>query len=78
MEKRMTNERAGMLNERSVLDDVKRDMDEFAVEWTSKGRELTDSVKNYAIVISTIEVMRHRGLINELGIEILKRDGVIK
>lgn len=74
----MNDERAGQLNERSIFDDVKLDLEEFALEWTSRDRELSEVVKSYAIFLSTIENMRQRGLINELGIEILKRDGVIK
>lgn len=67
----MTNERAGQLNEPNLMDEC----------ITSSVNKILENYRHPPIptaIRATIEILRDRGLINELGIEVLKRDGVIK
>lgn len=63
----MTDERAGQLNEPNLMADIRSEVWEQVNPLGDPG----------PVIMVTIAVLRHRGLINELGLEILKRDGVI-
>jgi hypothetical protein len=71
----MTDERAGQLNEPNLVEAV---VNQRGCEWEKLGIEWPHV--DVAVLVSMramASVMVKRGLINELGIEILKRDGVI-
>lgn len=77
-ELRMTDERAGQLNEPNLISSVTSEIEFVFFEWN--GEDVPDgwSMPMYMTFVATVDTLRKRGLINELGIEILKRDGVIK
>lgn len=75
----MTDERAGQLNEPNLIeeccDSIIQDEFDYLNSEEGAGSHICPVEMN---VRSVIYILQKRGLINELGIEILKRDGVIK
>lgn len=68
----MTDERAGQLNEESIVKSVADRLTRIL------GYREDAGVPAFISFRETAMELVKRGLINELGIEILKRDGVIK
>lgn len=76
----MTDERAGQLNEPNIMKGCGDVIYNAFCLWNRSGMSLWDKYPGPE-EFAGIQVLKHlvsRGLINELGIEILKRDGVIK
>lgn len=73
----MKEERAGQLNEANLLTDI---ADEILFHCAGRLDRHTPRVTPIAegAAMGVVNLLRRRGLINELGLEILKRDGVIK
>lgn len=79
----MNDERAGQLNEPNLMDECGQESSINAAKWAFDMYDKYLNVRAFdaprkIAIESTIKVLLRRGLINELGIEILKRDGVIK
>lgn len=72
----MSEERAGITNEPNLITDI---ADEILFHCAGRLDRHTPRVTPIAegAAMGVINLLRRRGLINELGIEILKRDGVI-
>jgi hypothetical protein len=72
----MNDERAGYINEPNLLTDI---ADEILFHCAGRLDRNTPRVTPVAeqAAVGVVNLLRRRGLINELGIEILKRDGVI-